>query len=151
VLLTVFQIQFSTPYCGCSAKARSVLLLHAYPPHCPDVDTDGADHTGRNDTRFVGNESVIRPPLPRPIPSLLFLVHSLERSSHFHSPSPLVSTPIVSLHSLFASHGLSISSGNFDCKQVKTERHARERSTPGSAKDQSATDSGQVLKRPSVP
>ena len=73
------------------------------------------------------------------------------RSHHLPSPSLLVLTPTVSFHSFLTSHGLSITSGNFDRKQAKTERHAHERYTPGSAKDQSTTDSGQILKCPSVP
>jgi hypothetical protein len=112
--------------------------------------TDGVDHIGRDDARFVDHESGTNTILPGPTPSLLFLVHSLEHQDLTIFPPPL--TILLGLnshhlpHSFLAGHGFSVPSGTFDREQAKSERH-----TPGSSKDQSTADSGQIHERPSIP
>lgn len=138
-----------------AAAAHSAFFLHAYLLHPLAVCKHGADHTGRDDARFVGHERGTRVFLSRSTPFLLFLVHSLGPKDLTILPppltTPLLSIPTVPFHSFLAGHGHSIPSGNFDREQTETERLARERCNPGSTEDQSATDSGQILKRSSVP
>ena len=66
-------------------QTRSALSPYAYLPHRLDVDSDDADHTGPDDLRFVDHGSGTKVP----IPSLLFLVRSLELQDLTISPPPL--------------------------------------------------------------
>ena len=132
--------------------ARSVLFLYAYLARCSDVDIHGADHTGRDHGRFVDREGGTKSFLPGPVPSLLFLVYSLGlQDLTILSPPLTIPLGLKFPHAPFSTHGFSVPSGTFDREQVKTERHAPEWCTPGSAKDHPTADSGQVLKRPSIP
>ena len=117
-------------------KTRPALFLYSYLAHLPEVGTDGADHTGGDHVRFVDRGSGTKTFLPRPIPSLLFLVHSLElKDLTIFSTPPTILLGLNSSHSFFSNHGFAVPSGIFDREQAKTERHAHKWYTSGSAKD----------------
>lgn len=96
------------------------------------------------------------PPLAHPVVIVPRLLAGTPKPNDLPTGPPTIPLGLNShhpLHSFFAGHGFSvpISSGAFDREQAETEWYSNERYTSGSAKEQSATDSGQILKRPSVP